>query len=528
MFPFSFSCLSPSNITHKYEFDRFIGRGHFGMVRLCYDRIHSIKYAVKIVDKHRILDRTRLAREVSILHSLGRHPHICYLVEVFEDESSIYLVQEYCAGGDLLKKIVEEGKWTQERAGKVLQQVGMAMKYLHEKGIIHRDIKPDNVMLVDNSDDSDVKLIDFGLAQLVEQGKFTNTMCGTWAYYAPEVVSQKPYDHRVDIWALGVLMFILLAGYHPFDIQGDSNKATVLQKILKCDFSFNDPVWNSVDSKGKNIISALLKVDPDERMTLDQFLAQDYICNGPAKMEYITDLSFKYSRLRKYRCIVEKTANLKLELNRLLRVLQLEFTRLFSRSIPLASMIPSRIKAILLNLPVDVVRFARAVRTNLLPIPFPPKLPDVDNDDLPSWLLSIPSSDVEIIATTINDWLEAEQEQEVDGKTSKLQRIYATEPEFGVNAKMRSPVNSPKPVPIESLVTEATVAQPAMESSSNIAFCVSKRRPTLQIFVDPNSNSEVVHGITSVLDVASNAFTLGTTRKNSFTSQLSMQQLAKN
>ena len=189
-----FSC-NKIDILSKYEFGRQIGRGHFGIVRICYDLVTNVKFAVKIIDKEKLADYNRLQLEVTILQRIGRNDGVCYLNEVFEDKTSVYLIMEYCEGGDLLKYVIDEGKLSQERTTAVLKQVGEALMFLHKNKIIHRDIKPENVMLTDTSPNSTVKLIDFGLAAIVGDTDMTATICGTWAYYAPEMVHQKPvYD----------------------------------------------------------------------------------------------------------------------------------------------------------------------------------------------------------------------------------------------------------------------------------------------------------------------------------------------
>jgi hypothetical protein len=394
-------------------------RGHFGVVRLCMDKSTGKKYAVKLIAKGGQLDIGRLRMEVDIMKKAGRHPNIVALIDVYEDEGCIYLVMEYCSGGDLLNSIINEGKYSQERAARYLRQMASALKYLHSRGIVHRDLKPENIMLSDNSPDAQIKLVDFGLAAVVQSNQTMRTVCGTWAYYAPELVHHQPYSHTVDIWTLGILMFILLAGYHPFDVHGDAIRAEVLKKIEKAEFNYNDPVWDDVDPEAKAIINQLLQVHSKDRLTLAQFLDKSFVKKGPQRLEAMADIMRRFDRMRTARDTVkvpqmmhffpalfrvlfafrtddaggraltipclpfspffalfsgQASSLCKLRLNRSVRAVYHECVRR-RLIVPGQNIVPSRACFAAGKLPAAAFEHPHFVREDLIPLPLPPALP---------------------------------------------------------------------------------------------------------------------------------------------------------
>jgi len=255
-----------------------LGRGHFARVVTCTRIADGKQFAMKIIKKNEMKSPDVVHKEVTILKTVGNHPNIVELIDVQEDRKHCYLIMEMCPGGDLFSKIVEEGNYSEKQARKACKQLAEALIWIHKKGVTHRDLKPENILLASDSLESDIKVADFGLSKLMKENQeIMKTVCGTWAYCAPEVLEKIPYTQEVDCWTLGVLMFILLSGYHPFDVFGDLNEPELMDKIKDCSYDFDDPVWEDVSQEAKDLITALLHTDPKKRMTLQKYLASRWI-----------------------------------------------------------------------------------------------------------------------------------------------------------------------------------------------------------------------------------------------------------
>eukprot|EP01006_Ploeotia_vitrea_P035594 TRINITY_DN65905_c10_g1_i1.p2 TRINITY_DN65905_c10_g1~~TRINITY_DN65905_c10_g1_i1.p2 ORF type:complete len:247 (+),score=136.70 TRINITY_DN65905_c10_g1_i1:1069-1809(+) len=151
--------------------------------------------------------------------------------------------------------------------------------------------------MASDSADAEIKVGDFGLSKVVKPGSMMKTVCGTWAYCAPEVIGHTLYTEKIDNWTLGVLMFVLLAGFHPFDEYGDSPDVILFQNIRECNYSFDDEAWDSVSDEPKRLIEGLLQVDPDKRMTLDEVLASPWVQGRDVSQKNISDATFdKFKR----------------------------------------------------------------------------------------------------------------------------------------------------------------------------------------------------------------------------------------
>jgi len=181
--------------------------------------------AIKTVDKIKhsnIIEQIK--KEVSIM-KLCQHSNIVKLLDVFETIGHIYIAMEYLPGGDLLSYFkTKKNKINEERVCQIVRQIANALQYMKERGIIHRDLKLENVLLVDNNDQSDVKIADFGLSSLQGPNQDVHERLGTLHYTAPEILSGKPYDASVDVWSLGVITYVLLSGTFPYDSNDDSEE----------------------------------------------------------------------------------------------------------------------------------------------------------------------------------------------------------------------------------------------------------------------------------------------------------------
>lgn len=194
-------------------------------------------------DKINSSEQVRLRYEIDILKNLD-HPNILRLYEVFEDNKHIFLVTEYCDGGELFDEILLRQRFEEKDAAPIMKQLLSAINYCHKQKVCHRDLKPENVLL-DSGDKSTIKLIDFGTSQVFENEEKMELVLGTAYYIAPEVLAGK-YDEKCDIWSIGVILYILLSGEPPFF---GNNDAEIIQKVKKGRYYYNKPIWKSRSSQ---------------------------------------------------------------------------------------------------------------------------------------------------------------------------------------------------------------------------------------------------------------------------------------
>lgn len=283
----------------RYHMKATLGKGRYGVVKVCVEKETGNEYAVKIIDGKSMKRESVINDEVSKLKKLGNHKNVVNFYDFFKDSRGMfYIVMELCSGGDLFSRISQEGSYTERRAAVLLKQLAEALKYIHSLGITHRDLKPENILLSHKGADAHVKIVDFGLSKLVKDSQLLmTTVIGTWAYCAPEVFSNKPYDSSVDTWALGIIMFIMLAGYHPFDPYGELSDGDLIDRISKDDFDFNEPEWDGISAEAKFIIRRLLQKDPAKRLKLDEFLNTPWV---NLQVEGSRDLSGSVKRFQSF------------------------------------------------------------------------------------------------------------------------------------------------------------------------------------------------------------------------------------
>ncbi len=222
-------------------------------------------------------------REIQVMRLLSGHPGVLRLHDVFETDHCVILVMEYAEGGELFKRIMSLITFSEKDACDIVTQLMEAIGYMHARGVAHRDIKPQNILLVDN-EDLGIKLADFGLAKVLparpdplaeqyaygEHEMLVQTACGTLLYAAPEIIRHKPYSLSVDMWSTGVLLFTMLAGEMPFDTGEELTAANFKNK-------FNSPVWSFVTAEGKALVQQMLNVDPAQRPTPAEVLSHPWI-----------------------------------------------------------------------------------------------------------------------------------------------------------------------------------------------------------------------------------------------------------
>ena len=255
------------------------------MVQKARHRAEGSDWAVKVVENKSLEDDENLEAletEIEILRKLD-HPHIVGLKEVVVTRSDTYLVMELLSGGELFNRIVDEGRFTEEAAADLFAQILLSMNYLHSLDIVHRDVKPENILYMEEGS-SKIKLIDFGYAGVWAPDKPLTGLCGTPDYVAPEVLTWyeddengTPYGKSSDLWSLGVLLYVILSGCSPFS--ADEEEA-ILQLVAEAKFEFHDAEWKEISPEAKDLISQLLVVDPQKRLTMEALLAHKWLAKA--------------------------------------------------------------------------------------------------------------------------------------------------------------------------------------------------------------------------------------------------------
>ncbi|KAL7537060.1 hypothetical protein ACHAWF_005662 [Thalassiosira exigua] len=259
-----------------------LGRGHHASVRACVDRSTGKRYAVKTVRKSDpSSDPTNLRREVQLLGEV-EHDRVLEVVDVCEDRDRLRIVTELYSGGELCDEIVRrkkqgDGRFAEPEAARILKQVLEAVAYLHSRSIVHRDVKPENVLFA-SSDvaSSDVRLVDFGLARKHYRDSFEphmSTVVGTSSFLAPEVLRRK-YDRSCDLWSVGVVAYLLLSGRLPF--RGKTNEE-VFEAVRGGKVRYPAEEWGTTSPEGRDFVAKLLKVNPKKRMTAEKALRHPWM-----------------------------------------------------------------------------------------------------------------------------------------------------------------------------------------------------------------------------------------------------------
>ncbi|KAJ0176665.1 hypothetical protein K1T71_007844 [Dendrolimus kikuchii] len=275
----------PKVISEKYYISKILGQGACGIVKLVYDKKKCTKHAMKVIKKNRLStgqvsqlnDPVKIMNEIKIMKAL-RHPCIISIEEVFDFHDAVYIILELMEGGELFDKISKQGKLPEKHTRFLFRQMVLAVKYLHSQGITHRDLKPENVLLESMNENTLVKISDFGLSKFVGEDSFMKTMCGTPLYLAPEVLKskgQKSYGPQVDVWSLGVVFFICLAGYVPFS--NDYHEMSLIDQITNGKYKISESHWKGVSLQAKLLMKRMLTVKVEMRITLDQILSHAWM-----------------------------------------------------------------------------------------------------------------------------------------------------------------------------------------------------------------------------------------------------------
>ncbi|EDW48504.1 GM21908 [Drosophila sechellia] len=260
-----------------YELEKTIGKGNFAVVKMATNIVTKTKVAIKIIDKTCLNEEylSKTFREIAILKSL-RHPHITRLYEVMESQSMIYLVTEYAPNGEIFDHLVANGRMKEPEAARVFTQLVSAVHYCHLRGVVHRDLKAENVLL---DKDMNIKLADFGFSNHYEEGATLRTWCGSPPYAAPEVFQGLEYDGpKSDIWSLGVVLYALVCGALPFD-----GKTILELKSRVVLGKFRIPFFMSQECE--QLIRNMLVVEPDRRYTIKQIIKHRWLSEWQSEMQ---------------------------------------------------------------------------------------------------------------------------------------------------------------------------------------------------------------------------------------------------
>jgi calcium-dependent protein kinase len=285
----SFIAYKKGSISKEYTFGKSLGSGSFGTVREAIHKTTRNVRAVKILKKSE-QDEEKLFLEVDILARLS-HPNIMQIYEFYDDNSNFYIVSEYCPGGELFDCITEKGFFTEKEASFLLKQILSGICYSHENKIVHRDLKPENILLDDKSDNPILKLIDWGGARYFTKNKKMNRINGTPYYIAPEVLSES-YDEKCDIWSCGVILYVLLCGYPPFNGESDSD---IMMSVRKGQYDFPVEEWSTISKDAKDLVSKMLKFDPKKRYSAKECLSHSWI----SKYDQLPDLKVNENIIQK-------------------------------------------------------------------------------------------------------------------------------------------------------------------------------------------------------------------------------------
>ena len=289
----------PENIREHYTFlSQTLGEGSYGFVKVATRNSDGARRAIKIIPKKRIKRPELLTREISIMKQID-HPNIVKLYETYEDIQYIYLPMEICEGGELFDKIIEMGRFSEQLACDLFIQMISAIAYLHSKDLVHRDLKPENFLFSKREVTSKLKLIDFGLAKSISTEKKMTTKTGTCYYVSPEILAG-PYNLKCDIWSLGIILYMMLSGYPPFDGETDRD---ILEAVKNGELQFSESVWDSISAEAKDLIRHLLDRNPTTRFTAEEVLAHPW-CHSQIRSPE-TPATIDASQLRQYQTSVK-------------------------------------------------------------------------------------------------------------------------------------------------------------------------------------------------------------------------------
>jgi serine/threonine protein kinase len=270
-------------LTH-YEMGRVLGVGGNGIVSEFTDKRNNKMFAIKEIVFKKASDRQYALQEVEIMKSVTNnicHPNLVSIYHVYEQGEKFFMVMDMCKGGELYDRIVAKKNYGERDAALVMKQLASALRALHAHNILHLDIKPENILYQDKSPESEIKITDFGLSRVLKEGSEETSVddrrrgpCGTVGYLAPEVITQREYSPACDVWAAGVVLYVLLMGYPPFYGADDQE---ILEKTVRGQYPLFDEDWAPISPSARSLVCSMLKADHTLRITLDEVLDHPWL-----------------------------------------------------------------------------------------------------------------------------------------------------------------------------------------------------------------------------------------------------------
>ncbi|VVB10075.1 unnamed protein product [Arabis nemorensis] len=292
---------------NQYIIGKLLGHGQFGFTYVATDNRNDDRVAVKRIDKAKMtlpIEVEDVKREVKILQALGGHENVVGFHNVFEDKNYVYIVMELCEGGELLDRILakKDSRYTEKDAAVVVRQMLKVAAECHLRGLVHRDMKPENFLFKSTEEDSSLKATDFGLSDFIKPGVKFQDIVGSAYYVAPEVLKRKSGPES-DVWSIGVITYILLCGRRPF---WDKTQDGIFNEVMRKKPDFRTTPWPTISNGAKDFVKKLLVKEPRARLTAAQALSHPWVREGGEASEIPIDISVlnnmrqfvKFSRLK--------------------------------------------------------------------------------------------------------------------------------------------------------------------------------------------------------------------------------------
>lgn len=273
------SPMPPTTVPCSYRTGRTLGSGTYAIVKEAIHIQTGKYYACKVINKKLMEGREHMVRnEIAVLKKISSgHRNIVTLHDYFETAHNLYLCFDLCTGGELFDRICAKGNYYEADASDLVRTIFKAVTYIHASGIVHRDLKPENLLFRAPAEDADIMIADFGLSRVMEEEKLTQLteICGTPGYMAPEIFKRTGHGKPVDVWAMGVITYFLLAGYTPFDRDTQQQE---MDAIVAGDYKFEpQEYWANVSDTAKDFVRTCLTVDPTKRPTAAEALQHGWL-----------------------------------------------------------------------------------------------------------------------------------------------------------------------------------------------------------------------------------------------------------
>ncbi|KAF9045621.1 kinase-like domain-containing protein [Panaeolus papilionaceus] len=271
----------PVTVPCQYRTGKTLGSGTYAIVKEAIHIETGKYYACKVINKRLMEGREHMVRnEIAVLKRVSSgHKNVVTLHDYFETSHNLYLVFDLCTGGELFDRICAKGNYYEVDAAALVRTIFKAVQYIHAGGIVHRDLKPENLLFRTPAEDADIMIADFGLSRIMDDDKHTQLteICGTPGYMAPEIFKKSGHGKPVDVWAMGVITYFLLAGYTPFDRDSQQQE---MEAIIAGDYSFTpEEYWCNVSEVAKDFVRKCLTVDPKKRPTAGEMLEHEWLAS---------------------------------------------------------------------------------------------------------------------------------------------------------------------------------------------------------------------------------------------------------